>query len=329
MKKIITAIKAIITRFRYENLRNESHVEFHTTVNTLFGNFGPAALGIDALYAVYLPLFNQEVEALDIIRRSELTTEISEKDHERDSLYRGFADNVKSQLHHFDPTRREAARKVEVILEHYGNIATKSLDEETAAIEDLYRELLKQENYPQVITLGLGPWMEELVQVSRALEQLMLARYDEAAKRPDIRMQSIRTELDKVFRSILDLLEALVRVNGPDTNKAFLAELNVVMERYKDILAQEAGRRHPRKDLGAGDHCVVEPIDVQAHTGNPITVVPLVHYRREGKPSVKLSLGKDFSVTYKNNTNVGMAEVTIHGKGEYTGQKTTTFNIAR
>ena len=329
MKKIITAIKAIITRFRYENLRNESHVEFHTTVNTLFGNFGPAALGIDALYAVYLPLFNQEVEALDIIRRSELTTEISEKDHERDSLYRGFADNVKSQLHHFDPTRREAARKVEVILEHYGNIATKSLDEETAAIEDLYRELLKQENYPQVITLGLGPWMEELVQVSRALEQLMLARYDEAAKRPDIRMQSIRTELDKVFRSILDLLEALVRVNGPDTNKAFLAELNVVMERYKDILAQEAGRRHPRKDLSAGDHCVIEPIDVQAHTGNPITVVPLVHYRREGKPSVKLSLGKDFSVTYKNNTNVGMAEVTIHGKGEYTGQKTTTFNIAR
>jgi hypothetical protein len=161
------------------------------------------------------------------------------------------------------------------------------------------------------------------------LEALMLARYDEAAKRPDIQMQSIRKEIDKVFRSILDLLEALVRVDGPEKNKAFLAELNVVMERYKDILAQEAGRRHPKRDLSAGDHCVVEPIDVQPYSGKPITVVPRVHWRQDGKPSVELALGKDFSVTYKNNTNVGMAECTIHGKGEYSGQKTVTFNIAR
>jgi hypothetical protein len=43
----------------------------------------------------------------------------------------------------------------------------------------------------------------------------------------------------------------------------------------------------------------------------------------------QLSLGKDFSVTYKNNTHVGTAEVTIHGKGAYKGQKTVTFNITR
>ena len=329
MKKIIATIKAIINRFRYDHLRNEAHVELHTNVNTLFVKYSPEELGIAALYPSYKALYDEEVAALDVIRRSELTAEIMEKDHERDRLWRGLADTVKGYLNHFDPDKRHAAEKLEVILEHYGNIAAKSLDEETAAIEDLHRELIKQDNFIYVSALGLGDWLAQLVQVSRNLEALMMSRYDETAKRPDIRMRSVRRELDKVFRTILDLLEALVRVNGEDTNKAFLAELNAVMERYKDILAQEAGRRHPIKDLGAGDHTVIEPIDTQKYTERPVTPIPEVHYREEGKETKRLYLGNDFEVTYKNNTNVGMAELTIHGKGNYKGQKTVTFNIAR
>ncbi|MDR3236031.1 MAG: hypothetical protein LBT48_04805 [Prevotellaceae bacterium] len=53
------------------------------------------------------------------------------------------------------------------------------------------------------------------------------------------------------------------------------------------------------------------------------------HYREEGKPTVELVFAKDFDVTYKNNTDVGTADLTIHGKGAYKGQKLTTFNIAR
>jgi phosphate uptake regulator len=326
MKKIMVAI---IIRFSYENLRNEAHVEFHTTVNALFLKFDPGTLGLGTLYVVYQPLLAQEIAALDIIRRSGFTPEIAEEDHNRDSLYRGFADSVKSSLHHYDPVKQAAAKKVEVILDHYGNIAAKSLDEETAAIEDLYRELLRQENSPSLIALGLGEWLDKLVQANRRMEKLMMERYDEAAKRPNVHMQSIRKEVDKVFRSILDLLEALVRVKGTGTNREFISELNVVMERYRDILAQEAGRRHPVKDLADGDHCVVEPIGVQKYTEKAVTPIPKAHYREEGKPTVELTFAKDFSVTYKNNVNVGMAELTLHGKGNYKGQKTVTFNIAR
>ena len=329
MKKNTLTVKAYIIRLRYEHLRNETHVEFHTIVNSLFVKYTPEALGIASLYPPYKSLYDDEVTALDIIRRSELTIEIEGKDHERDYVFRGFADNVKSFRNHFDPDKRRAAEKLEVILEHYGNIAAKTLDDETAAIEDLHRELIKQQNYIHVAALGLGEWLGYLVQVSRNLEQLMLVRYDETSQRPDIHMPSVRKELDKVFRSILDLLEALIRVNGEETNKAFLAELNAVMERYKDILAQEAGRRHPIKDLGAGDHTVIEPVETQQYTGRPVTIVPAVHYREEGKETKRLYLGEDFSVTYKNNVNVGMAELTIHGKGDYKGEKTVAFNIAR
>ena len=101
------------------------------------------------------------------------------------------------------------------------------------------------------------------------------------------------------------------------------------MERYKDILAQEAGHRHPVKNLAEGDHCVIEPIATQQYTERPITIVPEVLYREDKKPTVRLYLGTDFTVTYKNNTNVGMAEVTIHGIDNYKGEKTVPFMIAR
>jgi hypothetical protein len=84
-----------------------------------------------------------------------------------------------------------------------------------------------------------------------------------------------------------------------------------------------------KKDLSTGDHTVVEPIPTQAYTERPVTVVPNVHYREDGKETVRLTLGKDFDVTYRNNINVGTAELTIHGKGAYKGQFTVTFNIAR
>jgi hypothetical protein len=322
-------MEKIIIRFEYPRLRNEVHVEFHTSVNALFVKYTPEGLGIETIYPSYKARYDEEVEALDVIRRSELTAEIEGLDHERDYVFRGFTDSVKSYRNHFDPDKRRAAEKVEMILEHYGNIAAKTLDAETAAIEDLHRELIKQENYIHIAALGLGEWLGYLVQVNRNLEQLMMARYDETAKRPDIRMRSARKGLDKVFRTIADLLEVRVRVNSADANKAFLAELNAVMERYKDILAQEAGRRHPIKDLGEGNHTVIEPVATQQYTGRPVTIIPEVHFREEGKETKRLYLGEDFSITYKDNIEVGQAELTIHGKGDYKGQKSLSFHIAR
>lgn len=319
----------IIIRFRYENLRNEAHVEFHTNTNSLIERFTAAALGIASPYAVYKPLFDEEVDALDQIRKSVLTPVVGEYEQKRDRLLRGFEEDVKAHLNHYDDTQREAARKIEVILEHYGSITDKPYVEETAAIEDLNRELTKPENYAQVSKLGLEGWLEQLVYASRKVEELMMQRNQEWAQRPDLHMRTIRRQVDKEFRVIIDLLESLVRVNGTDTNKDFIAELNRLMKYYKDMLAQEAGRRHPVKDLGAVDHCVIEPIDVQLYTGKPLMVVPRVHYRTEGKPTAELILGKDFDVTYKNNTDVGMAEVTVHGKGKYQGTKSTTFMITR
>ena len=56
----------------------------------------------------------------------------------------------------------------------------------------------------------------------------------------------------------------------------------------------------------------------------------------EKKPAItikagkkQLTLNKDYTISYKNNTNVGTASVTVTGIGAYSGVKTVTFRIKR
>jgi hypothetical protein len=236
-------MKNPIERINYHLLRNEAHVELHETVNRLFGIYTPDTLGIMPLYQIYKPLFDIEVSVLDVIRKSEYTVEIYEQDRSRDHIFRGLTDALKSALNHFDPAKADAARKVNTVFEHYGNIAAKTLDQETAAIDDLLRELASAD-YPALIqTLAVADWLTQLDTENNRFKTLMMERYGESALRPTTQMKQARAETDKAFRTIIAQIEALVIVNGAATYEPFIKELNVVLSRYKNILAQEAGTR--------------------------------------------------------------------------------------
>lgn len=67
----------------------------------------------------------------------------------------------------------------------------------------------------------------------------------------------------------------------------------------------------------------VKDIGPQIYTGSPINpAITIV------SGSITLSNNIDYDVTYSNNTNVGTAQVSIKGKGNYFGTLTTTFGIA-
>ncbi len=66
----------------------------------------------------------------------------------------------------------------------------------------------------------------------------------------------------------------------------------------------------------------VSAIADQTYTGAAITPAVTV---KDG--STELVSGTDYTVAYSNNTNVGTANVTITGKGNYSGTKTVTFKI--
>ena len=70
-------------------------------------------------------------------------------------------------------------------------------------------------------------------------------------------------------------------------------------------------------------------------SGATVAAADQVYTGYEIKPEVTVSLGgktleqgTDYTVSYKNNTEVGTATVTVEGKGNYSGTATGTFKIA-
>lgn len=64
----------------------------------------------------------------------------------------------------------------------------------------------------------------------------------------------------------------------------------------------------------------------QAYTGNPVTTKPIVGIYQNGS-YIQLTEGKDYSVSFANNTKAGEATVTVTGKGIYKGTLSKAFYI--
>ena len=78
------------------------------------------------------------------------------------------------------------------------------------------------------------------------------------------------------------------------------------------------------KDITSQGTVTVDSISDQTYTGQQLTPQPTV---KDGNKN--LSLGRDYTLSYGPNVNVGTGagSVIIRGTGNYTGEKTVTFNI--
>jgi hypothetical protein len=89
---------------------------------------------------------------------------------------------------------------------------------------------------------------------------------------------------------------------------------NVVTVKSKDVVVKEIDIKD----------CTFSSVSSQTYTGSAITPAVTVSYN--GKT---LTNGTDYTIAYSNNVNVGTATITITGKGNYTGSKSTTFTIIK
>ena len=311
-----------IKNIDFSHLRNEAHYEFLWIFNHLINEYPAVQTLIAALYNAFDALLATEKKLLDAARASALTQQLADADHRVDRAISGIKATINAARLSLDPAVAEAARVLYIRLREFGDIRSKAYEEETAALQVLINELFTTYG-AQVQLVWLTAWMPELLISVGAFHELYMARSDEAAAKPTERMVDVRREIEASYHGITTLIDASA-ITTPGACDEFIAKLNVQVHYFN-----EHNHHHARKDLGAGDHCVIEPLGTQAYTERPVTPVPAVHFREDEKKTERLYMGTDFSVTYKNNTDIGMAELTIHGKGAYKGSKTTTFMIAR
>lgn len=237
----------VIARIHDHLLSNDAYAQYHQDVDSLVTRTGPGVVGIKTVHDVeYKPRLDKVLAVLDTVRKSMLTAKIEEQDSARDSLYRYFVLTMAAAHQHFDAAKREAARELQVIVDNYGNISAKSYDKESAAMDDFLRELAVPENVTRVAALGLADCVALLATANAAFIALMRERYGETSRQLPTRMKEARADLNVAFRAMINRLEAIVTLNGIDSIPElapFIAELNAITNRYKNVLAAEKGRR--------------------------------------------------------------------------------------
>ena len=62
-----------INNLSLKNLRNEEHFQYHTDFRNLLNSSNPVALNVEVALAAYNPIYTDESEALDVIRKSAIT----------------------------------------------------------------------------------------------------------------------------------------------------------------------------------------------------------------------------------------------------------------
>jgi hypothetical protein len=276
------------------------------------------------LYDAFVLLLGKEEDLINAMHKSDYTKQIAEADQRVDRTLIGMRGVITAALHHFDPATVEAAQSLYNRFDAFGRIAKKSYEEETLDVNLLIGDLNSIEYAAKVTLLGLQTWLAELQTAETAFEQLLELRNVEYSQKPQDRLKDLRHEIDGDYHGMIDRIAAASTLDSTGIYDEFIAQLNAEITYFNNL-----AHTHARKDIGAGDACVVEPVAQQAYTGKAVTPVPVAYYRKEGKPTEELVFARDFSVTYKNNVNVGTADLILHGKGKYKGQKKVTFAIAR
>jgi hypothetical protein len=229
-------------------LRNEPHVEFNREFRDSALERGLGSIGItDIMTNRYDPAYNLVVARLDALHGSDLTPEIRDQDHVRDDSYRGLYWTVHGLTFHPDAVKRAAALKVKSYLDHYGDISARPYDDQSAALDDVARELRAPGHLELVTLLGLLPWLQVIEEENTRFVRLMEARNKEVGHRPSTDMKLARAALDLVLNDVIDRVEAQITLYGLTSTSSdyapFANDWNALVDRYRRTLAVERGRR--------------------------------------------------------------------------------------
>ncbi|MDR3001568.1 MAG: DUF6261 family protein [Fibromonadaceae bacterium] len=229
-----------ISNLDLAKLRNDAHFQFHTEFKDIVAKNGADTLKIGQQFQSYLPLYDRVDIALKKINKSIFTEQIQEADKARDEIWNGIIDMNKAALKHFNSDTRDAAKKLKIVFDTYGNIAKKPLNEQTSATYNILQEL-EGKYANDVVAVGIGQWVAELKARNNAFGDLMKERFDESALKTDIVLKEARMELDKVYRTIVERINALVIVEGAAAYEAFIKTLNIIIKKYTPKRRRKGG----------------------------------------------------------------------------------------
>jgi hypothetical protein len=299
-------------------LRYEAVYQYLCLYRDLLIAYPEAKAIIEAEFEAFAELLGKELKLLDALHGNELSKRLAEADKLVDRYVVGINSVVDAAVHHFDPEVVAAGESIAKRLKALGDIEHKPYEEESAAVKVLIYEL-HNEYAAKAELIGLTPWIDKLSDAEEIFESLFKQRNTELAGKTDGNLREINKELIPLYRKMTGRINAALILNSTPALVEFANELNKEI----DYANEHGDHRTTKKSI---ENVLVKPIEPQPATGKPIVYMPELYVEIDGK-QVELGFSVDYTLTYRNNANVGIAEIIIHGKGKYKGKKVITFNI--
>ncbi|MDR1865708.1 MAG: DUF6261 family protein [Bacteroidales bacterium] len=230
-----------IKKIKLSSLRNKEWFSFFTEFKSHVEDENAGTLNIGELFAVFLSLYADANTSMEKIRKSGITDAMVECDRRRDRAFRGFANAVLSAQTHYEEPMRAAALHLDILLDHYGNLAQKPINEETAGVAKFVQEL-HGEYAPDVATLNLQGWITELENANNHFAALVKERTNEAAGKTELKLMEVRKKTDSCYFSMVSRIEATMLLNGNDALGVFVKKINITIDRYNNLLNRRSGQ---------------------------------------------------------------------------------------
>jgi hypothetical protein len=314
-----TQLKSLV----FKRLPNAAHYAFCSNVQATI-DASPEAVKtkLGSLAGAFAALFAEESEQMNRVRKSILTPEIAAANRALNFALTALRAVVRSMKSVKETAIANAARRVYTMLMSYGDIGKKPYEAQSGDITTILSQVSGGGAYygdAGVLKSKAAVVEEMIANLQNAFDNFtgLLAKRDaESLLKPKRTFSRVRSDIDSVYHNIAKIVNACALLNESPAFNKFIDSLNPEIERLNAEFLRVRIRLNPA-------HTTIEPIPMQPFDGKPVTPLPRVLCQ-----ATELELGKDFSVTYRNNDGAGMAQLTVHGKGKYKGSKTTTFMIA-
>lgn len=183
---------------------------------------------------------------------------VTQADEARDFAWRGLSNYVKVLLMHPTAEVVALATSTKDILDKFGNPIDLSQTEESGVIHNALQELeaISEENQEK---MNIELWIGRLRTENDKFVQLVKQKAaEEAALNVGIIKQS-RKEADNAYRSLVNMINMLVEVEGDENYKDFIAVVNKHIEKQQKTLKNRESRGDDDSD--DTDETPEEPTD--------------------------------------------------------------------
>jgi len=224
-----------ISAIKLNRLRNEMHYQFCTDFKNLVIKFNPMLLRLEQPFNLFQMFYEQEGQCLKLIMQNPAIERLNNADLRREVAFSGLFDAIAPAKEHFKPQIVEAANKLTQLMKWYTALPRKTFDEETMAIENLTNEL-RGKFVVEVELIGIFPWIDELESRNKKFIQIMAASIAENNGLAGPRIKNTRAEMDKLYQTMAERINALMLVENNAFFEQFICDLNNHIDRYEERL---------------------------------------------------------------------------------------------